>query len=175
MRSCSGSSSTFCCSTALHQKPGRDEVTAFLDRPAHLWHFVFFFCHLSDLFCVFRQCKFASRDFAALLFFLFPPFSLSLFVFPCISVFFSAMLCFCPPPPPPLTYCPISVPVSLSIAVIGSTGSCCFHLSDDKRKDSRCEPCSASIPLPASFSSFLFISFLSPVRHQCLCNTGCIV
>ncbi|TNN80726.1 Breast carcinoma-amplified sequence 3 [Liparis tanakae] len=39
---------------------------------------------------------------------------------------------------------PISVPESLSIAVIGFTGSCCFHLSDDKRKDSRCEQLSPS-------------------------------
>lgn len=53
----------------------------------------------------------------------------------------SAVLCSCFTPSPFLFS---NLNPCLSIAVIGSTGSCCFCLSDDKRKDSRCEQLSPS-------------------------------
>lgn len=52
------------------------------------------------------------------------------------------------------------------ITIISSTGSCCFHLSDDKRKDSRCVP-------PSLHPPFFFASFLSAVADRRLSNTAC--
>lgn len=52
------------------------------------------------------------------------------------------------------------------ITIISSTGNGCFHLSDDKRKDSRCVP-------PSLFPPFFFASFLLAVTDQRLGNTAC--
>lgn len=62
-------------------------------------------------------------------------------------------------PIPSLTYCPISFPVSHSIAVISSAGSCSFLLSDDKRKDSRCEVLCVSLPALSRFPLSVPLAF----------------